>query len=276
MSFFDTIQTNLDFDKKLLLQVDGLKVNAPAGHLVLQQKGHSRNYAYRAKGSSNLQYIKKADAKIANDMRLTRFLAETRKRLNSNIALQENFLQAYLPTDFFSVNASLPMAYQYFFDDAMPYENFSRKKPLNAPRDVKPWITQSQNPYKRENLIHKTSFGLRLRSKGELELAEIMYIANVEFVYEKPLSLLDRNGNSVTVYPDFTIFLPRRKVMYWEHKGMLWDDGYFSRDQEKMQLYYINDIYPIKNLIVTSDGPDGSFDAEDMMRIISGILLPQM
>lgn len=276
MSFLNSIETNLNFDRKLLLQVNGLKVDAPAGHLICQQKGRSRNYAYRAKGSDHLQYIKKSDAKIVNDMRLARFLNETRNRLNSNIDLQENFLQAYLPTDFFSVNESLPKAYQYFSDDSMPYENFSRKKPRNTPKNVKPWITQSQNPYKRENLIHKTSFGLRLRSKGELELAEIMFVANVEFVYEKPLILLDRNGNSVTVYPDFTIFLPRRKVMYWEHKGMLWDDAYFARDQEKMQLYYLNDIYPMKNLIVTSDGPDGSFDAEDMMRIISGILLPQM
>ena len=41
-----------------------------------------------------------------------------------------------------------------------------------------------------------------------------------------------------------------------------------------MQLYHRNGIYEPKNLIVTKDGPDGSFDVEAVKRLVYGVLLP--
>ncbi len=276
MSLLNSISINLDFEKRMLAKIHALNVSKPNGRLVCQKKGGRLFYACKRKTDTALRYIKKEDLNIVNDMKLARFVAETEKRLNANILLQEKFLAAYRPADFASVNALLPKAYQFHFDERMPYEGRIRKKGSYTPKGVKPWLRQSENPYIRENLIHKTSFGLLVRSKGELMLAESFFSAGVEFVYEKALVLHDRHGRPITVYPDFTIYLANGKILYWEHKGMFGDDVYFLRDREKMQLYYLNDIYQPKNLIVTCDGPDGGFDSEEVGRIIAGILLPQM
>ena len=41
-----------------------------------------------------------------------------------------------------------------------------------------------------------------------------------------------------------------------------------------MRLYHLNGIYEPKNLLVTMDGPDETFPADDVARIIQCVLLP--
>ena len=137
-------------------------------------------------------------------------------------------------------------------------------------------VHQSENPYKPEELRHVTSFNLRVRSKGELIMAEALHAAGFEFYYEKRLELYDEDGNIKVVYPDFTIVFPSGFIVYWEHKGRLDDRNYMLRDIEKTQLYYHNGIFEPHNLIVTTDGPNNMTDMEAVNRIINGMLMPLM
>ena len=156
MSILNSISANLDFEKQMLAKIKALNVSKPDGRLVCQKKGNRLFYARKYKNDAALRYVKKEDLNIVNDMKVARFVAETENRLKSNIVLQEKFLAAYRPADFAAVNASLPKAYQSHFDERMPYEGRIRKKGSHTPKGVKPWIRQSENPYMRENLIHKT------------------------------------------------------------------------------------------------------------------------
>ena len=128
MSLLNSISINLDFEKRMLAKIHALNVSKPNGRLVCQKKGGRLFYACKRKTDTALRYIKKEDLNIVNDMKLARFVAETEKRLNANILLQEKFLAAYRPADFASVNALLPKAYQFHFDERMPYEGRIRKK----------------------------------------------------------------------------------------------------------------------------------------------------
>lgn len=89
------------------------------------------------------------------------------------------------------------------------------------------------NPYQGSSGM-KTSFGLKMRSKSEILIAEKLYEHKIHFEYEKPLS-----ASGKTFYPDFTIFL-KNKTIYWEHFGMLSDKEYHKRFKIKLKWYQKN------------------------------------
>ena len=261
MSLEDIVRLNLQYEEDLLEQVDRIRVTAPEGRLTVRMNGGYKAYYLWKDGQAGPKYVTKKKRKQVEKIRLERFLKESRETLERNIRLQREFLDKYVPADFETINAKLPKAYRYDFDDPMPFQTGAA-------------FRESENPYRREELIHKTSFGLAVRSKGEVMIGEILFAAGLDFYYEKALRLIDENGNIRVVYPDFWILLSKELVFYWEHKGLFADAEYFERDQRKMQLYHRNGIYEPKNLIVTKDGPDGSFDVEAVKRLVYGVLLP--
>ena len=65
-----------------------------------------------------------------------------------------------------------------------------------------------------------------MRSKSELVAADKVHARRIDYAYEQPLVL----PNGRTRYPDFTIADHARDVtFYWEHLGMLDDQGYRAR-----------------------------------------------
>ena len=102
-------------------------------------------------------------------------------------------------------------------------------------------------------------------------IAELLYFyTDLEFYYEKKLTLTDPDGRPIPVYPDFTILLGLEGYLFWEHKGMMLNEDYLRADQRKMRVYFENGIFPPKNLIVTCDGPDGSTDMQSILKLIHG------
>lgn len=145
-------------------------------------------------------------------------------------------------------------------------------------------VKQSENPYHIESLSLKTSFGLFVRSKGELLIAEILHSLGLEFYYEKKLVLqvvrYDESGQKhyyqKTYYPDFTIIAADGTVIYWEHKGLKTKWDYAERDVQKEIDYNYNGIYQSHNYIVTEEGPDNDIDMEGIMDIVNGWLIPRV
>lgn len=86
-----------------------------------------------------------------------------------------------------------------------------------------------------------TSRGLRVRSKSEILIAEMLYKYNVLFQYERKLVL----GENTVVYPDFTIYdLRRGRKIYWEHVGMCDDVEYMKKWNKKYKSYLVNGFVP--------------------------------
>jgi len=74
--------------------------------------------------------------------------------------------------------------------------------------------------------MYETIAGDKVRSKSELNIANLLYKYGVPYKYEYPFEL--KSGR--TVYPDFTVLnVRKRKVIYWEHRGMM-DDREYSRN----------------------------------------------
>jgi ATP-dependent exoDNAse (exonuclease V) alpha subunit len=105
-------------------------------------------------------------------------------------------------------------------------------------------------------LIHLTSKGVAVRSMSELAIAEALTSAGVTYEYEKSLTL-----GGVTRYPDFTIEDEiSGRTIYWEHLGMLDNEGYRKIWEKKLAWYKANGVLPesdgfgAKGMLVTSIG----------------------
>lgn len=81
-------------------------------------------------------------------------------------------------------------------------------------------FTQSENPFRRENLVNSTYFGLKTRLKSEAIIAESLYRAGLSVHYEKKIILYDELGKQKTAYMDFIIPLTPYYEIGWEHNGL--------------------------------------------------------
>ena len=96
-----------------------------------------------------------------------------------------------------------------------------------------------------------------VRSKSEMNIANILHLKNIPFTYETPLFAEDG-----TMYlPDFTLTW-KGETFYWEHVGRLDLPEYKKHWQEKEKWY--GKHFPGK-LIVTYEGNNQSKDIEKMV-----------
>jgi hypothetical protein len=127
-----------------------------------------------------------------------------------------------------------------------------------------------------ERLIHRTRKGINVRSKSEVIIADLLYSKGVEFTYERELVL----GGSKRL-PDFTIEdADTGETYYWEHLGMLNDDRYHRKWEEKLAWYASHGIRPHGTgpdedpegtLIVTKDGSNGSISSADIEALVDDV-----
>jgi ATP-dependent exoDNAse (exonuclease V) alpha subunit len=118
---------------------------------------------------------------------------------------------------------------------------------------VKPELVEVEGQYLEKNLIHQASDGKMLRSKSELLIYQRLIDKKLNPLYEKKLVIKE-----VEKLPDFTIENEETgEVYYWEHCGMLFDEEYKQRWDEKYLWYKSNNILEEGGskgtLIVTED-----------------------
>jgi len=100
-----------------------------------------------------------------------------------------------------------------------------------------------------KGLIHLTSRGIAVRSMSELAVAEALTSAGQAYEYEKALQF-----SGVTRFPDFTIADEiTGRTIYWEHLGMLDNDGYRRSWDKKLAWYRANGVLPESE----GGGPNG-------------------
>ena len=83
------------------------------------------------------------------------------------------------------------------------------------------------------NKIHSTSKGDKVRSKSEVIIANLLFQHDLKYEYELPLE----HGGGNPIKPDFTIFLPDGKKIFWEHLGLLGTETYDEIWLYKLDIY---------------------------------------
>ncbi len=295
MAFVNWIQRKIAFDKRRLAHFEKLASSTVDGRLNCRRnKRRERfHYYYKSPGDDREHYVRQSPNLQVWRLQRKRFAKEMVRVLQNNIDIMQKLAGRLLPDSEADVLERLPRAYR-------PNVRFrpvprSSGKYDHAKRDVgirgdqpNRRIPQSENNFKREELTIQTSFGLWVRTRGELAIAELLYSLNIEFFYERALTLnVTRTREYVaggkvvkeeyeticTYYPDFTIILPNGEIFYWEHKGLLKRERYAERDRQKTIDYNKNSIFQPHNYIVTEDGPNNDLDLENIKKVVAALLL---
>lgn len=133
-----------------------------------------------------------------------------------------------------------------------------------------------ENRFFEENLIHRTARGEMVRSKSEVIIADRLSDMDVEYVYERPLTI-----DGATKYPDFTIEdMESGMTFYWEHCGMMFLPSYHRRWEEKLAWYHAHGIEPYEDgggengtLIITKETEQGGISSQEIAGIIKRVIL---
>jgi hypothetical protein len=112
---------------------------------------------------------------------------------------------------------------------------------------------------KKSEFKHRTSKGERVRSKGEVIVADTLARLNIQYDYEKPLS--NPRDKSEVLHPDFTIY-HNGKVYYWEHLGML-SKAHYRKTWSKKRKWYERCGFS-QSLIISKDSREGGTDSYEI------------
>ena len=130
-------------------------------------------------------------------------------------------------------------------------------------------VVPNIRPVHKDNLKVPTRAGYMVRSKSEAIIVSLLMDAEIEFYYERPVSLA---GNWFV--PDFTCFNKKnKKIYYYEHFGMVDNADYNKSMYKKLKTYNDNGIYQDINLICTYETSDTPLDMRMVQNQIERFLL---
>lgn len=117
-----------------------------------------------------------------------------------------------------------------------------------------------------ERLIHRTLKGEMVRSKSELVIANYLYGAKMDYIYERSL---EKNGDHKL--PDFTFISPAGDEIIWEHLGLLHQADYADAWKSKKKWYLKNGFTEDENLFWTADDRKGGLDSKTVASVAAKV-----
>lgn len=128
--------------------------------------------------------------------------------------------------------------------------------------------------YERMPVNEETDFisanGIKVRSKSELIIANMLEQKGIPYRYEYPL-LLKGVG---TVRPDFMCLNIRTGKEYvWEHFGMMDNIAYATKNINKIQTYEQNGYLAGKNMIMTFETSTNALNTSSLRCVLEEYLL---
>ncbi|MGN0734810.1 MAG: hypothetical protein ACI4LP_03230 [Anaerovoracaceae bacterium] len=269
MSFFDmdfdTMLRKLEeLEKSYDMELAQLERLAP-GHLSsINRKGNLNYLQIRTDSGNYHRHGISREPEILRMLCRKAYIKEILMHLRRNIRCLKTAKSQYSPLDYMKSILNLPPVYQTvpqecFFPmgDKDFLKNLSEEDAALT-RRVSDWISSpyEMSTFMPEMRTHTTSRGEKMRSKGEVVIAELMYKHKVPFRYEPVIHI-----GKFTLSFDFTPLRTRDfKVFYWEHCGMPHDAEYMKKHKWKLEMYESQGIVPWDNLIVTYNDIYGNVD----------------
>jgi len=188
-----------------------------------------------------------------------------------------NIPKEYLFTEFSAANrGTMPNPVQSGEVPARILELWARgKRPFDSRKDVlnerpeklptdKDWFAMEyrQNSFHSEEKRITLSNGLKVRSKSEAALIEIVSGIGRPYHYDELVRIEFPDGTGKYVSPDLIIKREDGRLIVLEHFGLVSDPAYMANNQEKLKLYSSAGFVPWDNLIITYDRPDGGLDLQ--------------
>ena len=253
--------TNLKQESRLLSrQIKELETKlkkAPKGSLHCDKNGKYSKWYYSEK-ESHYSYLPKKERILAEKLAMKKLM---KIKLDASIKKKEAVDHCL------SVYKEYDNSIDLILGRDSPYLNLIQAHLNSFPDKLSAWANEDYetNPEYPENKKFHTRKGDLVRSKSEVFIADSLYLNKIPYHYEEKLDL-DEYG---FFYPDFSVCHPKTlKIIYWEHFGMMDNAEYIHKAFRKLDIYALNNILPMQNLITTYETKENPLDPEVVNRII--------
>ena len=239
---------------KELEKIDCLEKKFPEGEL-LCTKNNDR-YKWLLKEQNGTSYLPKSKRQFAETLAMKKYYDYKKKELKERLSACEAFLK--------KMKSEESKTEQLLYHPE--YRKLLEKYFLPVNEELKDWQNADYERCKKheENLKIKGTQGKMLRSKSEAIIDMMLYKNRIPFRYEEKLVL-----DGITIYPDFIVRHPvTGEYYYWEHFGMMDEEGYRNHAFNKMNLYCKNGILPFVNLIMTFETQNQPLSVEKVELVI--------
>lgn len=248
--------------EKLIMEREATISSSPEGHLRVQDRSSYALYFWiKQAGDTNGELIPKKNRDIAKrlaqkdyDQRLVRMTKKELKTLSK-------YLECIEKNDIDSI-----------------YDGLSDKRkilvmPVIMPDEdyVKQWKEQTYTPmgFDEGTAEYYSDSGIRVRSKSEIIIANMLEKYGVPYKYECPTKL----SKWGMVRPDFTCLNIRtRKEYIWEHFGMMDDENYANKNVMKINLYEESGYHAGENMIMTFETSQHPINSNIIKTMINSYL----
>ena len=255
------IQFLEDLKEKVSFELDKLSKKVPDGARLRAVKcGNTYQYFLRKKGAgSNGIYIKKNDRRTAAILAQIEYDEKLKTIIQESLDELHRCRDAWIDSPFMvALNQMIPGKRELVDVPFITDENY-----------ISDWKNQEYESLGfREGVSeYYTRQGLRVRSKSEVIIADVLDEMHVPFLYEKPLKL-----KSGTVHPDFTLLnIKERKEVYWEHFGMMDDIEYRNNAFYKIRQYESSGLYQYESVIWTFETGNFPLNTRNLRKMIKGL-----
>lgn len=114
-----------------------------------------------------------------------------------------------------------------------------------------------------------TAKGEHVRSKSEVIIADRLNTNGIPYHYETAVSF----DGEVVQYPDFMVLNKRtRKVLFWEHFGMMDNSDYLNETLQKLESFESDGLLLGRDLIVTFESSEKPLSTKHIDKIIEDYL----
>lgn len=256
----------LELEESILKLQKSLK-KAPEGSLWVHKKGTYTQYGIylNENNESKLKYLSVKEKKLIQELQ--------QKSYNEKILFA-------LKNQVLCLRKTLALLKEESPEAVL--NNFSEEKQkltipvtLSNEEYAKQWQAKKYEApgFSENSLLYVTQSGLRVRSKSEIIIADLLQQKKVPFLYESPLELKTLYGKKI-FHPDFCCLnLRTRQEFYWEHFGMMDDPEYSANAVGKLKVFNENHFVQGKNLIITMETQSNPLTAKEVLRVIEEYLM---
>lgn len=255
MNFLKALKEDIKIEMKLLQAYEHSETLSKTGRLNCKTIRGNPEF-YEILEGEQAKHIHPKDLEKIIQLRTKGFIKKSIKILKKNLKEQCKLLESYQSYELREIEKKLVDAYNE--------------------EKLEKWLQRHyiQNPYHREHKKYMTSFGLLVRSKTEMIIAELLQAAGIPFHYDEEVVLFDAEGNEHVFYVDFVIMTPSGKRLYWEHFGLFDQETYREKSFRKIKVFYDNGIVLSENLIITMEAEQNGLSIPSIERVIKGQVLP--
>lgn len=225
------------------------KIKNLKGELAFYEYKNGYARFYHCLPGESPRYLKKSDIAIRDRLIINDYCDDEIKDLEETIS----FIEAFMKKFGYRKCKNKKRLNKFYMDVV-------RKSGLSAPtaEEQIAWMNADyeKNPHHPENLIYSTVAGIKVRSKSEVMIVDVLSRYNIAFRYECELDVGGR-----IFYPDFMIMHPMTgEIFIWEHYGMMDDPEYRSTCVSKFGAFTKEGYLPGRNFIITSESQEKPFD----------------